>query len=153
MTSCSILSKIDDHAVGAFAAQASFFTIISFFPFVMLLTAILKQLPFSTDELFVFSQTFFPKSFSDFFQTTVTEIPVLSSGAIISISAVTALWSASRGVYSIVSGLNSVYDVKETRSYIKTRSWHCFTPLLSHYSSSRCWWSSCSWQPHYDWLI
>ena len=46
---------------------------------------------------------------------------MLSSGAIISISAVTALWSASRGVYSIVSGLNSVYDVKETRSYIKTR--------------------------------
>ena len=45
----------------------------------------------------------------------------LSSGAIISISAVTALWSASRGVYSIVSGLNSVYDVQETRSYIKTR--------------------------------
>ena len=115
------IRKFDEHAVGAFSAQASFFTIISFFPFVMLLMALLKQLPFSTDELFVFSQTFFPKSFSDFFQATVTEIPTLSSGAIISISAVTALWSASRGVYSIVSGLNSVYDVQETRSYIKTR--------------------------------
>ncbi len=115
------IRKFDEHAVGAFSAQASFFTIISFFPFVMLLMALLKQLPFSTEELFVFSQTFFPKSFSDFFQATVTEIPTLSSGAIISISAVTALWSASRGVYSIVSGLNSVYDVQETRSYIKTR--------------------------------
>ena len=37
------IQKFDDHAVGAFAAQASFFTIISFFPFVMLLTAILKD--------------------------------------------------------------------------------------------------------------
>ena len=73
------IRKFDEHAVGAFSAQASFFTIISFFPFVMLLMALLKQLPFSTDELFVFSQTFFPKSFSDFFQATVTEIPTLSS--------------------------------------------------------------------------
>ena len=86
----------------------------------MLLTAILKQLPFSTDELFVFSQTFFPKSFSDFFQTTGTEIPrAFISAPSSPFQPSPHFGRASRGVYSIIN--KSVYDVKETRSYIKTR--------------------------------
>ena len=113
--------KFTDHAVSAYASQASLFTIISMFPFMMLLMSVTKLLPFSDEELFEFSRSFFPESFSEFFSSVMDDLPSFSSEAIISIAAVAALWSASKGVYSIVSGLNSVYDVKETRSYIKTR--------------------------------
>jgi len=40
---------------------------------------------------------------------------------VLSISAVAALWSASRGMYSFITGLNAIYDVKEDRGYIRTR--------------------------------
>jgi membrane protein len=46
---------------------------------------------------------------------------VNSSGAVLSLSAVAALWSASRGMYSFVTGLNAIYEVKENRGYFRTR--------------------------------
>lgn len=45
-----------------------------------------------------------------------------SSGALVGVSAVTALWSASRGIYGMLTGLNAVYGVSENRGYIYTRS-------------------------------
>ena len=45
-----------------------------------------------------------------------------SSGAMVGVSAVTALWSASRGIYGLLTGLNAVYGVSENRGYIYTRS-------------------------------
>ena len=40
----------------------------------------------------------------------------------VGVSAVTALWSASRGIYGLLTGLNAVYGVSENRGYIYTRS-------------------------------
>jgi membrane protein len=46
---------------------------------------------------------------------------VNSTGTWLSVSAITALWSSSRGMYSFVVGLNSIYQVKENRGYLRTR--------------------------------
>ena len=46
---------------------------------------------------------------------------VNSTGTMVSISAIAALWSSSRGMYSFVMGLNAVYEVKEDRGYVRTR--------------------------------
>jgi membrane protein len=44
-----------------------------------------------------------------------------SSGGLVGISAVAALWSAGRGIYGLMEGLNAVWDVRETRSWLVTR--------------------------------
>ena len=54
-------------------------------------------------------------------QTAVLSAYVNSTGTVLSLSAVAALWSASRGMYSFLMGLNAVYEVKENRGYLKTR--------------------------------
>ena len=36
-------------------------------------------------------------------------------------SAITALWSAGRGMYGVLTGLNAIYGVEEDRGYVKTR--------------------------------
>ena len=38
------------------------------------------------------------------------------------LSAVTALWSASRGIFGLLTGLNAIYAVSESRGYIYTRA-------------------------------
>ena len=45
-----------------------------------------------------------------------------ASGAVAGLSAITALWSSSRGVYGLLTGLNAVYGVSENRGYLYTRS-------------------------------
>ena len=109
------------HDVGAYSAQAAFYIILSFFPFIMLLTAILNAFPFVQVEMNFMDSDFLPSAFSEFLAGIISEIPSMSSGTLISITAITALWSASRGMNSLVSGLNSVYEVKEKRNFIHVR--------------------------------
>ena len=44
-----------------------------------------------------------------------------SSAGLVGLSAVTALWSASRGVFSLLTGLNAIYGVSEDRGFFYTR--------------------------------
>mgnify|MGYP003306118597 CR=1 FL=1 len=44
-----------------------------------------------------------------------------TSGTVISLSAVTGLWSASRGVFGLLTGLNGVYGIRDDRSWLHTR--------------------------------
>ena len=45
-----------------------------------------------------------------------------TSGITLGLSVVTTLWSASRGVYGLLTGLNAIYEADENRGYFFTRS-------------------------------
>lgn len=113
--------KIGDDFITAFAAQATLFVIISFFPFTMLLLTGIQYLPFTESTMLTTLTNIFPSTIHPLIINIVTEIYNKASGTILSITAITALWSASRGILAIVSGLNSVYGIRETRNYFKLR--------------------------------
>lgn len=110
-----------ENNVSAFSAQAAFFIIISFFPFVMFLLTLLQYLPFKESDIQIFANQIMPDGISSFVFTVIREIYDKASTTLISITAITALWTASKGCLSIVRGLNSVYGIKETRNYFKLR--------------------------------
>lgn len=115
-------AKLRDDSVSAFAAQAAFFIILSFFPFVMFLLTLLNYLPVSAEDLRVFASGIFPDTVSNLLNTIFSELVDKSSGAVLSVTVVAALWSASRGMLALVRGLNAVYQLKETRNYFLIRS-------------------------------
>lgn len=117
----SFIKKINQDNVNAFSAQAAFFIIISFFPFIMFLLTLLQYLPFSEEDLLIFFEPAIPDTFYPFVLSIIREIYLKASGTLISATAITALWSASKGFLAIVRGLNAVYDIKETRNYVKLR--------------------------------
>ena len=51
------------------------------------------------------------------------------STAIVPLSALVALWSAGKGLQSIINGLNTIYHVKETRNWLLTRIYAVFYTL------------------------
>jgi len=112
--------KIRNDCVSAFAAQAALFVIISFFPFLMLLLTILQDI-YTEYTLLQTLTSIFPSSMHSFVIGIITEVYRKTTGTIVSFAAITALWSASRGVLSIIRGLNSVYCINETRSYLRLR--------------------------------
>ena len=114
-------AKLRDDSVSAFAAQAAFFIILSFFPFVMFLLTLLNYLPISVADLEIFSSSLFPESVSSILHTILSELIEKSSGTILSATVIAALWSASRGMLALVRGLNAVYGHKETRNYFLIR--------------------------------
>jgi len=115
------LTKLREDSISAFASQAAFFIILSFFPFVMFLLTLLNYLPISAEDLRAFVIGIFPDTVSLFLNTVFAELIEKSSGTILSVTVIAALWSASRGMLALVRGLNAVYGHKETRNYFLIR--------------------------------
>ncbi len=114
-------AKLRDDSISAFAAQAAFFIILSFFPFAMFLLTLLNYLPVSAADLQTGISGILPEAVNTVLGTIFAELVEKSSGTVLSVTVIAALWSASRGMLSLVRGLNSVYQHKETRNYFLVR--------------------------------
>ena len=117
-----ISRKIRDDHVSAFSAQAAFIIIISFFPFIMFLLSIVPYFSLEESTILRLVTQIFPNAFNSLIVLVVTEVyQKANTGTLISLSAITALWSAGKGFLAIMKGLNSVYEIKETRKAILLR--------------------------------
>lgn len=122
MNACKAFGKRILHdAVAAYAGESTLFIIISFFPFIMFLLTLFRYLPLTESDLTTFIGDNIPSMFAAPFLTVVNEIYNKSGGTIMSITIITTIWSASRGMLTIVRGLNSVYHIDENRNYFVVR--------------------------------
>lgn len=117
----AFVKKINADGISALSAHAAFFVIISFFPFVMFLLTLLSYFPFFTETLPAINLDLLPGAVSAFIIQAFTELSDRANGTILSITVIIAIWSASRGILSVMRGLNSIHSVRETRNYFVTR--------------------------------
>lgn len=129
LTIREFFEKMKRDRVGVYAAQASFFMLLSLFPLLMLLLSIVSFSGFSQDYIFEL-KNFLPEVFTPLYETIVLELYSKSSGTILSVTAVIALWSASKGVLSILKGLNEIFDINEDKHFIYLRAISLFYLLL-----------------------
>lgn len=101
------------------SAYTTFFLILSLFPALLLLLGLLRYTSFLPSDLVDLLEGWLPPSLMPTVHTLVRASYEHSSGAVISVSVIAALWSASRGMLGIRSGLNAVVGHRQTRSY-----WH-----------------------------
>lgn len=105
-----------------YASHASFFITLSVFPMLLLLMSILRYTGISVDTLTESLTGVIPQALIPFVKKQILGAYQSTSGTVISVSALVALWSASRGIYGLRKGLNAVYRVQEDRSWFYTRS-------------------------------
>lgn len=127
----TIISKIAGDEIGIYAAQASFFLMISAIPFLLLCFTVIKS--FINIDLQTFIHTinsYAPPQVSMFLTTIINELFSKASNApVISISAVTTLWLASKGVMALFTGLNRIYNAPE-KNYFYRRSMSLIYTLI-----------------------
>jgi membrane protein len=122
--------KIRDDHVAAFSAQAAFFIIISFFPFIMLLLSMIQFFEIERSDLYsIFSQAFPTAVFSMMVSVIDQIYDSSASTTLISITAITTLWSAGKGFLAIMKGLNAAYEINESRNYFFLRAISAFYTL------------------------
>lgn len=113
-----ILQKLKEDNIQAYSAQASFFIIISAIPFIMLLITLSKFiLPIDEQYIIEAIRDILPSSTYSFASGIIDEIFGNSSIPVISVTALTLLWSASKGVRSINTGLHNVYKSQSHKNY------------------------------------
>ena len=103
------------------AANAGYFIVLSVFPVLLLIVSLLGYTGLQVADLMTFLGDFLPESLVDAGEELVFGIWQNTSGALVGVSAVTALWSASRGIYGLLLGMNAIYGVSENRGYFYTR--------------------------------
>ena len=106
-----IMGTFTADCVTVYAAQATFYIIMSSIPFLMLLISLSRYvIPEAIDSLFTAVRQIIPDKFTDLFTVIYNEINNHAGISILSITALTALWSSSRSVAAVVRGVAFIYD-------------------------------------------
>jgi len=107
------------------AAELAYFFLFSLFPLLMVLTSLLGTVSAGAEvrgEFLHYLHTALPPAASRLVETTLTEISTAGDGAKFSIGILGALASAGAGMVAIIEGLNTAYDVREARPWLKRRA-------------------------------
>ena len=119
------MNRVSGDHVGAYATQAAYFLILSFIPCILFLTTLVRYTPVTYNMVRDAIVAFVPENIQSFVLGIVVDVYKRST-AIVPISALVALWSAGKGMQSLINGLNTIYHVKETRNWLITRIYAVF---------------------------
>lgn len=116
------LDKCKRDNIGAFAAQAAFFIIMSAIPFFMVFMSLLRYIPISRDYVMELMYAAMPGYIQPFLRYILTEVYSRSFG-VLSLAVIVALWSAGKALQYMTAGLNVLNGIEETRNWLVVRFW------------------------------
>ncbi len=116
--------------VPLYAANAGFFIILSLFPALVLVLSLLRYTGLQVSSLVEVLAGIIPEALMPTVEDLVLSTYENSSAGLVGISALTAVWSASKGVGGLLTGLNTVYGVDEDRGWLRTRLVSIFYTFL-----------------------
>jgi membrane protein len=107
------------------AAQIAFYFSFALFPLLIFVISLLGMILETSDdirkELFAYLYQIMPRDVFNLVRTTIDEIVDKSSGGKATVGLVFTLWSASAGFDAARTALNNVYQLRETRSWWRTK--------------------------------
>ena len=98
------IDTIGQDKVGIYTSQASFFIILSIFPFILLFFNLIGHASINQNTIIYLIHSYAPDSLKPLFVQVVSEIYEHVSSTAVSITAIAAIWSASKGVLSVMFG-------------------------------------------------
>lgn len=116
------LDKCKKDEITVYAAQSSFFIVIAFFPFIMLLLTLIQLIPaVSKADVTEMMVTIMPDMLDSLVTGIINDLYTKSPRTVLSFSAIAALWSSSRGMLGIEQGMNRVNESPRERGYLIRR--------------------------------
>lgn len=113
-----LIASTERDRVMLYAAQASYFVIVSVIPFIcLLISAFSFFIP--ADIYTIFDAYQLPAEIKDVLFIIIDQLLATQKVSLLSISAVIALWTASRGMDSIRIGLERVYHERPSKEFVK----------------------------------
>lgn len=113
----SFFNMIGDDQITVYAAQATFFIIISTIPFILLVLSLAKYVV-NVDWFIDFIETHVTGDIGDLLKSILAEIVGTGGIPLVSITVFTTLWSASRGVNAVTRGIAGAYGIKLRENFM-----------------------------------
>ena len=114
------LNKLKRDNVGAYAAQATLFIIMSVLPFLLVLSSLIRYTPVTESMILNGIHKFMPGSISPLFVSVIDET-YKNSAKLLVPAIIIAIYSSAKAVQSLRYGLNIIYDIPETRNWFVLR--------------------------------
>lgn len=120
-----ILSYLDElknrtieHQLAAFAGQMAYFFVLSFFPLLIFIVSIVSKLNINYSFLVDAMKNILPDNISLLITDFISQSINTEGSAVLSVSGLIMLYSASRAVNALQRAINTSYEVIETRNII-----------------------------------
>ena len=110
------LKKIKKDRISEYSAESAFFIILSIIPFTLVFISLIQYINIDKTILIYYAKDIIPMGFQEFALNIIEEI-YSKSIATLSISILFTIFSASKGFFSIMKGINDIYN-SEIESYI-----------------------------------
>lgn len=128
----SFFLKVGKDRVYNYSASSAFFVILSIFPFLILIMTAIQYTPLTKEFLLDRLEFLLPDMIFPLIKQIINEIYSTTYGAaIISVSAVGGIWSASKGVMSIIRGVNTCFNQEDRRSWLYVRLLSCIYTVVA----------------------
>ncbi|WBW99269.1 YihY/virulence factor BrkB family protein [Oceanirhabdus sp. W0125-5] len=114
----ALIKKILDDQISKVAAVLSYFSLLSFFPFMIFLLTLVSYSEISVDSLVQELGKFLPESAYELVKSVIIDTFQSSNQNLLSFGILFALYAGSGGIRAIMDGLNTAYNVKENRNFI-----------------------------------
>ncbi len=105
-----LISRFREDDVPSLGAQLTYYLILAFFPFLIFLVNLVGFAHVSADELIGDFIRVLPSDSGETVRSSINEVTINRSGAVLSIGMLATIWAAS-------NGLNKAYDEEETRPF------------------------------------
>jgi len=107
--------------IPVYAAYTGYFIMLSVFPMLVLLLGLLRYTGLSADTLTEFLRGVIPEALMLSAKRLIHSTYQNITPTVISVSALAALWSASRGIHGLMTGLNTICGTNQTRPWLWAR--------------------------------
>lgn len=116
-----LLRQIRGMHITTYSGYASFFIVLAVFPTLILILGLLRYTALEPEDLLDLLEEFLPGALRGYAWNLIADCYANTSRTVVSVSALAALWSAGKGIYGLMKGLNAVYGVTEHRGWLRTR--------------------------------
>ncbi|WHZ31139.1 YihY/virulence factor BrkB family protein [Desemzia incerta] len=107
--------------VSSQAGELAYFSLLSLFPILLVIANVIPLFPIDVNAVLSYLESAVPPDIFSVIEPILIGYLSSSSGGVISIGLVTALWSASKAFNSLQNILNEVYAVKPRKNFILVR--------------------------------
>jgi membrane protein len=120
----SVFHDVDENHIMAFAAGLSYYFVLSVFPLLIVVSAVVAYLPVSSlfNQIVGVLATVVPPDSMAVVKKILAHVLLSRHGGLLTFGIVFTIWSASSGFAAMIEALNVTYNVPETRRIWTTRA-------------------------------
>lgn len=124
-----IIKKIKEDNISEYAAEAAYFTIISFIPFVLFFITLIKFTNIDKDTIFTVLNEIIPFNISNILLNIIEEV-FSKYTSNLSFSLLIIIWSSGKGFFSLSKGIKKIYKVNIKNNFILRIAGSIYTIIL-----------------------